>query len=286
MLAIIAGALAIFFVLKSENALLAHPKGTIAQKELHVIQKSILLMLIVVVPTFICLFTVAWKYREKNAKVKYEPEASHGIFKELLLWIAPTSVIIVMSVFAYAVTHELDPHKPIESDVSPLSIQVVAMDWKWLFIYPAQGIATLNFVQFPERTPIRLALSADGSPMNSFWIPQLSGQIYCMTGMTTPLHIMADGPGVYDGRAAEINGKGLADMTFIAKSTTREEFESWVREVQQSPVQLTDSAYHALVGPSLNNPIVLYSHVEKDLFEKIVMKYEHPKTGETSCLAN
>lgn len=285
LLAIVSTAIAIFFVLRNENALLAHPKGVIARSELKLIHTNILLMLIVVVPTFILLFFVAWKFRDKNAKAKYDPEQTHGPFKELVLWIIPSIVIAVMAVITWKATHELDPYKPLAGDVKPLTIQVVALDWKWLFIYPEQGIATLNFVQFPAQTPIHLALSADGSPMNSFWIPQLSGQIYSMTGMVTPLHIMADGPGVYTGRAAEINGKGFADMTFVVKSTSQSDFDDWVEQVRRSPQELTDPIYDDLVKPSHNVPITLYSHVEKGLFRKIVMKYMHP-TKETAWKAS
>lgn len=273
MLALIGAALAIFFVLRGEHALVVHPKGIIARKELKLIGTQILLMLIVVVPTFIALFTVAWRYRAKNAKAEHMPEHSS---RQWILWIIPTIVIAVMSVVTWRATHELDPYKPIESNVKSLTIQVVALDWKWLFIYPEQGIATLNFVQFPENTPIHFALSADGSPMNSFWIPQLSGQIYTMTEMVTTLHIMADGPGEYAGRAAEINGDGFADMTFVAKATSHSDFEKWVEQVKQSPLQLTNPIYDALVKPSKNIPITLYSSFEKDLFDKIVMKYMHP----------
>jgi cytochrome o ubiquinol oxidase subunit 2 len=274
-LAIIGAVLAIFFVLRSENALLTHPKGIIARSQLNLISTNILLMLIVVVPTFILLFVIAWKYRAKNAKAKYDPEQSTGVFRELILWIIPAIVIAVMIVITWKATHELDPYKPLESEVKPLTIQVVALDWKWLFIYPEQGIASLNFVQFPERTPIHFELSADGSPMNSFWIPQLSGQIYSMTGMITQLHIMADEPGIYSGRAAEINGQGFADMTFVAKSTSPSDFDDWVAHVKQSPMQLTEKVYNELVKFSKNNPITLYSYVEKDLFNAIVMKYMH-----------
>lgn len=249
-LAILCMALAIFFVLKSESALVTHPKGIMAHKELHLIATNIHLMLIVVVPTLILLFVVAWKYRAKNSKAKYEPEHSHGAFGEMILWMIPSAVIAVMTVVTWKAAHELDPYKPLESEVKPLAIQVVALDWKWLFIYPEQGIASVNFVQIPAQTPIDLALAADGSPMNSFWIPELSGQIYAMSGMTTQLHIMADAPGVYAGRAAEINGKGFADMTFVAKSTSQADFDDWVAEVKQSPLQLTDRMYNELSKPS------------------------------------
>lgn len=278
MLTIIGAASAIFFILRSENALLTHPKGIIAHKELSLIIKNILLMLIVIVPTFILLFITVWKYRAKNTKAKYDPEQSGGIFAEAILWIIPSIVIAVMAVVTWNAAHELDPYQPIESEIKPLTIQVVALDWKWLFIYPEQGIASVNFIQFPERTPIHLTLAADGSPMNSFWIPQLSGQIYSMTGMTTQLHIMADEIGEYAGRAAEINGAGFADMTFIAKSTSLADFDDWVASVKQSPLQLANHMYNELVKPSKNHPMMLYSYVEKDLFNKIVMKYMHPTT--------
>lgn len=288
-LAFIGFVLGIFFVLRNENALVVHPKGIIANSQLNVIVKIILLMLIVVVPTFIALFVVAWKYRAKNSKAEYDPEQSYGGVREALLWIIPAIVIAVMAVTTWNDTHQLDPYKPIKSDVEPLKIQVVALDWKWLFIYPEQQIAALNFVQFPAKTPVHFELAADSSPMNSFWIPQLSGQIYSMAGMITSLHMMADEPGEYSGRAAEINGKGYASMTFVAKSTSQAEFEDWVQEVKKSSHPLTDSLYNKLVKPSKKNPIALYSSVEENLFSKIVMKYMHPtqkKLWKTSSLEN
>lgn len=275
LLAAIAAACAIYVVLKSEHALVAQPQGVIARSELDLILTNIHLMLLVVVPTFICLFLVVWRYRSKNAKAKYEPEKSHRAFKEVILWVIPASVVAVMATITWNKTHELDPYQPLSSDVKPLTIQVVALDWKWLFIYPEQGIATLNYVQFPERTPINFKLCADGSPMNSFWIPQLSGQIYAMTGMITPLHIMADGQGVYAGRAAEINGEGYADMTFVAESTSPSDFEDWIKKVKRSQLKLTYPVYDSLAKPAVNQERALYSYVEEDLFDKVVMKYMH-----------
>ncbi len=272
-LAIFAAVAAIVFVLTRENALVTHPKGMIARSELDLIHTNIFLMLIVIVPTFLFLFYTVWRYRVKNAKAKYDPEHSHGVWGTVILWVVPSIVIAVMSVITWRAAHELDPYRPIESEAPPLTIQVVALDWKWLFIYPEQGIATVNFVQYPERTPIHFELAADGTPMNSFWLPQMSGQIYAMTGMVTQLHIMADGPGVYTGRAAEINGKGYADMTFIAKSTSLADFDAWVADVRESPLHLTLPVYDELAKDSQNHPITLYSHVRDDLFMHIVMKY-------------
>lgn len=289
LLALLGAVFGIFFVLKSDHALVAQPKGVIASGELDIIIRNILLMLIIVVPTLVALFVVAWKYRSKNTKATYAPDQSYGAFKEALLWIIPAIVIAFMAFFTWHDTHKLDPYQPLQSEVKTLKIQVVALDWKWLFIYPEQGIASLNFVQFPAQTPIHFELSGDGSPINSFWIPQLSGQIYAMTGMITPLHLMADGPGEYAGRAAEINGKGYASMTFVVKSTTQSEFDDWVEEVKKTSLPLTDDIYEKLIKPSKKNRITFYSNVETNLFTKIVMKYMHstPKTiWKTSSLEN
>jgi len=273
--ALLCGSLAIFFVLKSEKTLLMHPKGVIAQSELDLIANHYLLMFLIVIPTFILFFIVAWKYRANNAKAKHEPDQTGSVLAEVVLWVAPSIIIALMIGTTWKETHRLDPYRPIISEVPPLKIQVVALDWKWLFIYPEQNIATVNFVQFPAGTPIHFLLAADSSPMNSFWIPELSGQIYSMTGMITSLHMMADGPGIYSGRAAEINGKGFADMTFVAQSTSQMDFEDWIKTVKHSPLQLTDNSYKELSQSSQKHPITLYSHVEEDLFDKIVMKYMH-----------
>lgn len=277
LLAILSFLFGIFFVLRSEYALVMHPKGIIAQHERNLIITNYLLMFTIVIPTFIILFIVAWRYRAKNSKAQYDPDHSFGVLGELMLWVVPSIVIAVMIVITWYRTYELDPYQPLKSEVKPLTIQVVALDWKWLFIYPEQQIAAVNFVQFPAHTPIRFELAADGSPMNSFWIPQLSGQIYAMTGMVTPLHIMADELGEYSGRASEINGMGYAGMIFVAKATSQLDFDKWVESVKQSGLRLTEEIYDELVKPSENNPVVFYSYVKEDLFNKIVMRYMPPQ---------
>ncbi len=276
MLAVIIGVIGIVFVLASENALVVHPKGIIAQSELELIITNIILMLIIIVPTYLLLFTVVWKYCIKNENAKYDPDHSFGPIGELIMWGLPSIIVVVMAIVMWDATHELNPYKPIESEIKPLTIQVVALDWKWLFIYPEQGIATLNYFHIPEQTPIHLKLSADGTPMNSFWIPQLSGQIYSMTGMTTQLYLMADGPGEYMGRAVEINGEGYADMAFPAKSSSQKDFDAWVAQVKKSPLHLTEATYNELIKPSVNKSITSFSEVEKDLYHKIIHKYMYP----------
>lgn len=269
--------LVIFWVLSSDKALLTHPKGTIAHGELHLMATNVPLMLAIVIPTLILLLVTLWKSLGKP-KAEHDSEQSYGAVAQVFLWLAPAIIVAIMAVVTWHATYKLDPFRPLETQppIKPITIQVVALDWKWLFIYPEQEIATVNFVQFPARAPIHFELSADNSPMNSFWIPQLSGQIYSMTGMVTSLHIMADEPGEYIGRAAEINGDGFADMTFVVKSCSQSDFDDWVTQVKQSPLTLTESVYHELAAPSSKNPIVLYSYVDKNLFSHIVMEPLRP----------
>lgn len=274
LLAIAFAILAIIFVLKSEHALITHPKGLIAKSELHLIVTNILIMLCIIAPTFVLLFWVAWKYRlRKNHKPSQTPQKSFPLSPQILFWVAPSLIVLAMAPIMWKKTHELDPYQPLKVEGKPLTIQVIALDWKWLFIYPEQNIASLNFVQIPEKTPIHFELAADDSPMNSFWIPQLSGQIYAMSGMITQLHLIADTVGVYQGRAAEINGEGFADMTFVVKSTTLTDFETWVDTVKKTPNPLTHPVYNDLMKKSVKNPITLYSQVENALFHQVVMKY-------------
>lgn len=267
----------ISIVLASENAHVVHPKGIVARNELELIIINILLMLAIIVPTYILLFAIVWKYCIRKENVAYDPDHKYGPIGQLVMWALPTIIVAVMAIVTWEATHRLNPYKPLESDTKPLTVQVVAINWKWLFIYPEHGIATLNYLHIPEKTPIHLNLAADNSPMNSFWIPQLSGQIYAMTGMNTQLYLMADGPGEYVGREVEINGDGYAGMTFKAISTTQKDFEEWVQQVKKSPLHLTEKAYNELVKPAINRDFVLYSEVDKDLYHKIIHKYMYPK---------
>jgi cytochrome o ubiquinol oxidase subunit II len=274
--AVLSIAFSLFFIFHGEKVQVFQPKGMIAKEELNLILFNVALMLVILLPTFVLLLVTAWKYRASNAKAEYNPEKKYGKLNQFILWSLPSVIVLIMAVYTWKATHQLDPYKRIDPKEQELVIQVVALDWKWLFIYPEQDIATLNYVQFPEKKPIRFELVADGSPMNSFWIPQLSGQIYCMTGMVTPLHVVADGVGSYSGKAAEINGEGYAKMRFIAKSTSEADFDSWVEIVKDSPLQLDHKAYAELLMPSIDHPAAFYSGVEKDLFKTIIMKVNEP----------
>lgn len=259
------------YVYASDSAVL-NPKGWVALQQRNLLFTATLLMLVVVVPVIIMTFVFAWKYRANNPKAKYTPDWDYSLLAESIWWGFPFIIIIVLSVITWKSTHELDPFKPIDTAVKPMRIQVVALQWKWLFIYPEQNIAAVNFVQFPENIPINFEITAD-APMNSFWIPQLGGQIYAMPGMKTKLHLIANEAGNFRGSSANLSGKGFAGMTFVAKASSQEEFDAWVQAAKQSSNDLTLSEYHQLAEPSENNPVALYVLKDESLFEGIVMKY-------------
>lgn len=256
-----------------------NPKGLIADKERNLIIFGTLLGLLVVVPVFTMTFWIAWKYREGNTKAKYQPDWDHSRLFESIWWGVPLLLIIVLSVVTWTSSHELDPFKPIQSSKDPLRVQVVALQWKWLFIYPDQGIATVNYVRFPEDTPINFEVTAD-APMNSFWIPSLGGQIYAMNGMVTKLHLQADGPGEYRGSSANISGRGFSGMKFIAEATTESSFKNWVQKTKKSPRGLTIEKYSVLSKPSENNPVEKFALADKNLFDYITHQFSiNPEVG-------
>jgi cytochrome o ubiquinol oxidase subunit 2 len=232
-------------------------------------------MLIVVIPVFILTGYIAIKYREGNKSARYSPDFDHSPLVEGLWWAIPFIIIAILSVMAWNSSHSLDPFKPITSDKEPLKIQVVAMQWKWLFIYPEQGIASVNMAHLPVDRPVNFEITSD-APMNSFWIPQLGGQIYAMAGMRTKLHLIADTPGYYHGQSANISGSGFAGMTFTARACQPPDFEKWLAEVKNSSQDLTMANYDQLAEPSKNNPASYYSQADDGLFDAVIAKYMSP----------
>lgn len=249
-----------------------NPSGKIGREERDLLVISSLLMLIVVIPVFILTWVFAWRYRASQKKAKYTPEWEDNRLAESIWWGVPFLIIVIMGVITWITSHTLNPFRPIESDRKPLTIQVVALEWKWLFVYPEQGVAAINYVQFPEKTPIRFEITGD-APMNSFWIPALGGQIYAMPAMRTELFLIADKLGVFNGYSANISGKGFAGMMFKAVASTDEEFESWVEEAKESTNLLTFEEYLRLVEPSEYDPVTLYHLKQTDLFDRIIQQY-------------
>lgn len=248
------------------------PAGAIGHAESDLIITSTLLMLIVVIPVFALAAFFAWKYRGSNFSARHEPNWEHNYLAECFWWGVPCVIIAVLAVLTWRSSHELDPFKPLDSDVPPIAIQVVALDWKWLFIYPEQGIATVNFVQFPEQTPLNFEITAD-APMNAFWIPALGGQIYAMPAMRSKLHLIADQTGRYRGCSANISGTGFAGMSFAAVSSSKKEFQTWVKDIRASAPPLNWDSYQELVQPSQYNPVAYYVLEQTDIFDEILMQY-------------
>ncbi|KPH00577.1 ubiquinol oxidase subunit II [Pseudomonas sp. RIT-PI-q] len=260
------------------NMTLLNPTGQVGLEQRNLIITATLLMLLVVVPVIVMTFLFAWKYRASNTSATYTPKWNHSTKIEIAVWTVPILIIIALGYITYKSTHELDPYRPLESDVKPITIEVVALDWKWVFIYPEQGIATVNKIVFPTNTPVNFKVTSD-SVMNSFFIPGLGGQIYAMAGMQTKLHLIANRDAEMEGISANYSGAGFTGMKFKAISTSQENFDAWVSEVKKAPKQLEQAEYAALSKPSQNNPVELYSSVTPNLFQIIVDKYEGMNPG-------
>jgi cytochrome o ubiquinol oxidase subunit 2 len=252
-----------------------NPAGSIASKEKDLILVTAGLGLLIVIPVITMLFVIAWKYRASNTAADYQPDWDHSRKLETLWWGIPCLIILGLAVITWQSTHALDPFKPLASSTQPVKIQVVALQWRWLFIYPEQGIASMNMVEFPEKTPINFQVTAD-APMNSFWIPSLGGQIYAMSGMTTQLHLMAETTGNYYGSSANISGEGFAKMHFMAHSVKRADFDAWSQAARMKARPLGMKEYKALASPSTDASMTSFSLTQADLYDKILMKYMPP----------
>jgi cytochrome o ubiquinol oxidase subunit 2 len=284
-LVVLAAAVAlIIHALPPLNFELLNPKGIVALKERNLMLIATALMLVIVLPVFGLTIAIAWRYRASNTQAKYTPDWDHNRMFETIWWGFPCAIILVISIITWQSTHALDPSKQVAASGNPMTIQVIALDWKWLFIYPEQHIATLNYVEFPKDTPVNFVITGD-APMNSFWIPQLGGQIYAMAGMTTHLSLMASTPGDYRGSSANLSGAGFAGMKFTAKAATTSEFDSWVQQVQTSRNSLIAETYDELAKPSSNNPTADYAFVEPGIYDRVVMKYMMP-TGSADSASN
>ena len=272
--------LAIAF-LRTRNLEILNAQGTIAAKERTLIIFAAVLSLAVVVPVFALTASIVWRYRADKGKGRYSPELAGNNWAELAWWAIPSMLILLLSVVTWRSSHELDPFKAIRASAKPMTIQVVALDWKWLFIYPGQHIASVNFLELPVNTPVVFDVTAD-APMNSLWIPQLGGQIYAMPGMSTQLHLMASKAGDYAGSSANISGEGFAGMRFTAHAVSQANFQAWVKATQQSPQALTQAAYEALTKPSQNNPPSFYTSPAPNLYATIIMNYMMPMPPNTT----
>jgi cytochrome o ubiquinol oxidase subunit 2 len=245
------------------------PKGPIAAAERQILFNSLGIMLAIVIPTMLATLGAAYWFRASNTRARYRPDFEYSGRLELLVWSIPIMTVLLVGGVAWVGSHDLDPPKPIASAVKPVRVQVVSLDWKWLFIYPEQGIATANQLTIPVGTPVSFELTSS-SVMNSFWVPQLGGQIYTMAGMTTRLHLQADHPGTYRGASANYSGEGFADMRFNVDAVPPEKFAQWVDAARNAGPVLDAQAYVDLAKPSKAVAPFTYRSVAPDLFTRIL----------------
>ena len=235
-------------------------------------------MLAVVVPTIIATIAFAWWFRASNRRARHLPDWAFSGQIELVVWSIPIMVIILLGGVTWIGSHELDPYKPLASKEQPIDVQVVSLDWKWLFIYPEQKVAAVNELVVPAGTPIHFHLTS-ASVMNAFFIPQLGSMIYTMNGMTTQLHLMADQPGTFHGLSSHYSGEGFSDMQFQVRALPAGDFTEWVNASRSKGASLDTAAYEALARQSTGIAPYTFRAVEAGLFEKITSQAIAPSAG-------
>jgi cytochrome o ubiquinol oxidase subunit II len=246
------------------------PKGPIATADRQILLNSLGIMLAIVIPVILAILGVAFWFRESNERARYRPNFAYSGRLEMLVWSIPAMTVFLVGGVAWVGAHDVSPRKPILSTVKPLRIQVASLDWKWLFIYPDQGVASVNRLTIPVGTPVSLELTSSGV-MNSFFVPQLGSQIYTMAGMITRLHLQADDAGTYRGFSAQFSGEGFADMRFDADAVTNEKFAQWLGSVRSAGPELNAKTYADLAKPSAAVAPFTYRSVAPGLFDRILV---------------
>ncbi|WP_079253993.1 ubiquinol oxidase subunit II [Endozoicomonas arenosclerae] len=262
-----------------QSSPILYPKGPVAETERDLLYLASVIMLFTLLPVYLLTFWSCWRYRAGKGKGAYRPDWHKSIFVELFIWTGPLVIIVIIGVLVVVYTYRLDPYKSLSSEQQPLKVQAVAQNWKWLFIYPEQGVATVNELAFPSDRPLSLDITSD-TVMTSFMIPALGGQIYAMAGMTTHLNLMAYEPGRYQGRNTQFSGRGFPNMVFDALSLSSNDFSGWINHVRRAGKPLNIPRYQQLIKPEMSHPVEYFSNVEPDLFNKILAKY----TGQGDAL--
>jgi len=254
------------------------PQGPIAAHDSKILLNAVGIMLVIVVPTIVGTFVFAWWFRASNARARYQPEFVYSGEIELLVWSIPLLIILFLGGVIWIGSHELDPFKPLEAQEKPVEIQVVSLDWKWLFIYPDQGIASVNELTVPAGTPVHFSITS-ASVMNMFFVPQLSSMIAAMNGMVTQLALKADNPGDFFGLSTQFSGDGFPGMGFTLHAVPAEAFAQWVDGVKQTGPTLDRAAYLSLAQQSLNVKPFTYRAIEPNLFQAITTQQIPPGPG-------
>jgi len=260
------------------------PAGPIGRQEMAIMTDALAIMLAIIVPVIIATLAFAWWFRASNTRARYLPNFSYSGRLELLTWSIPLMVVMFLGGIAWVGSHDLDPARRIGSTARPVEVQVVSLDWKWLFIYPDQGVASVNQLVIPAGAPVHFRLTS-ASVMNSFFVPQLGSQIYTMAGMTTQLNLLADKPGIYQGLSAQYSGAGFSEMRFHVIALPPDAFAGWVAATHARGGNLDAAAYAGLVAPSQANPPVTYGTVAPDLFQTIVIQSAPGSMGSQMAMA-
>jgi cytochrome o ubiquinol oxidase subunit 2 len=274
----------LLFALAGCKMVVMDPAGDVAVQQKNLILLATGLMLLVIVPVIVLTLLVAWRYRASNTRATYDPDFHHSTKLELIVWSIPVAIILVLGTVAWITSHTLDPYRPLDrigpnrpvpAGMKPLEVDVVALDWKWLFIYPELGVASVNELAAPVDRPIAFKITAS-SVMNSFYIPTLAGQIYAMPRMQTQLHAVINKPGSYEGLSANYSGAGFSGMRFKFEGMSGSDFDRWVAGLRASPQHLTRAGYVQLAKPSQNDPVRHYGAVDPGLFLAVVQGCVEP----------
>jgi cytochrome o ubiquinol oxidase subunit 2 len=274
------------FVLAGCDMQVLFPAGDVARQQAHLLAISTLLMLLIIIPVMVLIVLFAWRYRHNNEAATYRPDWDHSTVLELVIWSAPLLIIIALGALTWISTHTLDPYrrlgriapgKAVPANSKPLEIDVVALDWKWLFIYPEQGIATVNALALPVDREVQFRLTAS-SVMNSFYVPSLAGQVYAMPGMQTQLHAVLNKTGRFEGISANYSGAGFSGMHFQVAGMSEADFGAWIAKTKAAGGALDTPAYLSLAKPSEDAPMMRWASVDPTLFNRVVNRCETPGT--------
>lgn len=263
----------------SRDMPLLYPAGPIGAHEKTLIVTAFILMLIVAIPVFAMTFLFAWKYRASNKKATYAPKWAHSNAIEVVVWTVPALIVGALGYLVWTDTHALTPYKPLASSEKPVRIEAIALNWKWLFIYPDLHIATVNQIEFPAGVPVNFRITSD-TVMTSFFIPRLGTQIYAMAGMRTKLHLLANRTGTFVGRNFQLSGRGYSSMHFKAVATTPAKFHQWLHKVRNSDRTLTLARLHKLERPSIPKSVAHFASVQPHLFRHVIEQYHTARTTE------
>jgi cytochrome o ubiquinol oxidase subunit II len=255
-------------LLASCNEGVLDPRGPVGKAERVILYDSTAIMLAVVIPVIVLTLAFAWWFRARNERARYRPDWEYSGRIEMIIWSIPALVILFLGGIAWTGSHDLDPPVPLTDSTEPLDIEVISLDWRWLFIYPHEGIASLNRLVVPAGVPLRFRLTST-TVMNSFFVPQLGSQIYAMPNMVTRLNLKADQPGTFEGLSAQFSGDGFSDMRFDLVSTEAEAFKDWVNTTKTQGGVLDARTFEELVKPAKAEGVQTYAQVSEGLFDRI-----------------